>query len=431
MSEAMKSSYFKIILFSMMAFSLMLFQNCGEPMPQDGSQDSSSVNAADGSYTEDFPFETTVDQIAMMSCSNNNPAEMGYFSFRAGAYHDQGIKLSDSFSSKYLMRSTDQLASLIYSNPLTNEIAPRFSLVSKSTSQVWLNDYLKNKNKMSLIGAPLTMFPIFKPLRDLKTGKRLNYLNQYEGTGKRNVQADILYSGAENNNLIQALVTQKASERTFAITYGPYSKPEQVLSSKGYQPAAITEAFGTTFDVEFQRPKPGSNSSNYVLSSIKEGATAWSCNENFRFEIYRMEDTPYAPCRPMPDLTSSNVGKISTSEYTIPNNVQKGIVSTVVTEEHLKLQMALRRILDPKFENWYIDVVNRCVVPKRKDNKDACYEKVPSSQNPQEMRYEILYNQAACSKSLQDSDGKSITDYRQCSHYVSLCNRFNLMDVEL
>lgn len=418
----------RLILFASATVLLFAFQNCGQPMPQEGDQSLGSVNAEDGSYTEAFPFDTKIDQVAMMSCSQNNPASQGYFTIRAGAYQDQGIKLSEEFNSKYLMKSTDQLASLIYNNPLTNEIAPRIALVEEQSSQPIFNNYLKNKDKMSLIGGPLTMFPIFKPIRDLKNNERLRYLKQYEGTTKRNVQGDILYSGVENNALMNSIKGKDGMK--LALTYGPYSKPEQVLASNGYQSQNINETFSTVFDITLGTHQVG-NSSNAVIKELKEGSTAWSCQDDYKFQIYRFEDTMNSPCSPRPDLTVKDINHVVRTSYSIPNNVQQQFYDTVVTEDHIRLQKALRRVLDPKNEHWFIDVINKCIVPKKASNKDACYEQSPVSATSNEMAYNIAYGVANCGITMTGQDGKVSTDFRRCPHYVSLCNRFPLKDISL
>lgn len=414
-----------IALYTTAVFLLFLFQNCSQPMPQNGGESINSAVSEDGSYTDTFPFDTKVDQIAMMSCSQNNPADMGYFTIRAGAYHDAGVKLNDSFSSKYLLKSTDQLASLVYNNPLTNEITPRIALVDTETSAPVFQNYLKNKESMSLIGGPLTLFPLFKPIRELKNDQRLRYLNQYEGTGKRNIQGDVLYSGAENNALINSIKDRENMK--LAITHGPFSKPELALGSSGYQDQSIDQTFSTIYDIELGPHQVG-NSSNPVLKSVKEGETSWSCDEAYKFQIFRMDDVVNSYCTARPDLTENDIGFHAGS--TIMEGEFPKTVLTLVSEEHIKLQKVLRRILDPKSENWFIDVINRCIVPKNKSNKNACYEKTTTG-GSNDSEYNILYGVANCAVEISNQDGSTGMDYKQCPHYVSLCTSFPLDQVTL
>jgi hypothetical protein len=79
-----------IFLIAIVVSVPMLYQNCSQPLAE--RADASSVAA-----TAPFAFESRVDHLAYMSCSNmpSGYDPTAYFTFRAGAYTEgNGIRLN-------------------------------------------------------------------------------------------------------------------------------------------------------------------------------------------------------------------------------------------------------------------------------------------------------------------------------------------------
>src|SRR5690606_10418641 len=146
---------------------------------------------------------------------------------------------------------------------------------------------------------------------------------------------------------------------------------------------SVSSAFGTGYQLMFGTPTPWSTAERRVLQAVTEvglqtgfpvnPTSQWVCPSTMQFVIIRAEDAP--------NVTNCN-----------------RTVDSYSTEAQRQALDAIRRVLP--VEDFYVDVVNNCVVPKPHIATQSCYG------NRQGMGA-IDYSSGSCS-------GNS------CPHYVSV-----------
>jgi hypothetical protein len=230
------------------------------------------------------------------------------------------------------------------------------------------------------------------PLGSLKPGVRLNY---FPGSGdKRLLEGSLRFLKSENDSrgLRDTLDNKSAFLVTgFSDTPDPgetiLRSPSNFNDATGGEPSK-TAVYGTGYGVGFGLANGQTAGDRRVLATtgvseinLENGAIAngnWVCAQNYQFIVVRPED-----------IKSHKA------------NCFTGVDSAANASQRAALR-AIRRVL--RVEDWYVDVVNHCVVPK--DTGDYCYGANIGTRT-------IQYGLAQCTN----------TTATACPHFVSVCMR--------
>jgi hypothetical protein len=218
---------------------LMLFQNCSQAPSGDGL-----TTEEKAASQMDFSYDTTLDQIAYMSCAmmgTTSYDQSAYFSFRAGAYRTGGIKLSDAFLSQYGGSSASwQSETLSLSASNTNTVL-QLALRSKANLQ-----NIETTSGTTVLGADFSN--MFEQLgtTDLNTyflqqnASRVRYMRDGTPTGGR-VEASLYF--LNNPDLAEGLRTNLINSDLFTVTYSDMQ--DQGTQSSARSPASVVPTLPT------------------------------------------------------------------------------------------------------------------------------------------------------------------------------------------
>ena len=383
----------------MSLFILVAFQNCESGVPQTGEDRVTSL-----AKEQDFVYDTVVDQLAYMSCAEvDSPLASDastYFTFRVGAYSGAaGIKLKDEFMELTEKSSVTERLDVLNIGPGSKAMQLQLSLrpsndmqsifaIGGGTGQISLD----HSNVFTILGED---YPSALLLDAYDKNQRVRYARDTSGRGFR-VEADLRFLNAETlaNDVRNFVSNQRSISGPLTLTYADSIKggtaaiaPEDLYPNKNLEPRTRS-VYGTGFQMTFR--SPGGVTPSRILSSVEERSLEnaadatkrkqWSCNANDVFKIILPEDAAAQGCAMLPDnLSGANADRLR----------------------------MLRRTLRP--EDWYIDIANNCIVPKKFSPGD-CYGK----QGAQTIEYNPL----------NDCDPPvDIVDKPYCPHYVSICTR--------
>lgn len=389
----------------------MTYTNCAQAPDETTSTEQSSF--ADGLS---FAYVEKADTIAYMSCSEVKESvnQRAYFTFRVGAYQScqpvpgfvsssctptGGLTMSDAFRKSTAYYSTQDRARL-FTGAVNGDTRLNLSVRLRGNLQS-----MYRESSSSVSGAnidsflpPLSGAEIAGPLAGVKTGYLMNYFPG--ATDKRLMEASLRFYKFEN--IMKTTRTNLAGGGDPAYLVMGYSESSDELEEKLRVPATVNGApfanlsttaqaryaYGTGFALSFALPNGYSGGEQRVLSSTvtpqeidlatnQPRASSWDCSTGYQFVIVRPEDLSAVSCRRGPD------------QYRDANQ-QKALAY-------------IRRVL--RVEDWYVDMDNHCVVPKR--TGDYCYG------DPAKQGRTIQYTTAACTNA-----GSTL-----CPHFVSVCVR--------
>ena len=375
-------------------FILVAFQNCDSSVPVSGDDRVTSL-----AKEQDFVYDTVVDQIAYMSCSevqNQLGADTStYFTFRLGAYSTQaGIRLKDSFMELTDKSSVTERLDVLNIGPgskaMQLQMALRPSNDLQSIFAIGGGGGKQSEDFNTIFTVLGEDYPSSLMLAAYENGARVRYARDSSGQGYR-IEGELRFAEVETlanqvrdfltNTGVLALTYQDSAENgTAAIA------PQDLYPNENREPRTRS-VYGSGLGINFR--SPGGTVPARIISSVQERSlenpsdTAsrrqWTCNGADVFKIILPEDAVAQGCNMLPDdLSNANRARL---EY-------------------------LRRSLRP--EDWYIDLANNCIVPK-KFLAGNCYGKQASET--------IEYNPAnAC-----DPAVGNVTPL--CPHYVSICTR--------
>jgi hypothetical protein len=359
---------------------LMLFQNCSQTPSGDGLTTEEKAAAQ-----MDFSYDTTLDQIAYMSCAmmgTTSYDQSAYFSFRAGAYRTAGIKLSDAFISQNASKSASwQSETLSLSASNTNTVL-QLALRSKANLQAI---EMSPTSGSPVLGADFSN--MFEQLgtTDLNTyflqqnASRVRYTRDGTPTGGR-VEASLYF--LNNPDLAEDLRTNLINNDLFTVTYSDMQN--QGTQSSARSPASViptlptpaagatpyptlnqnpmTFVYGKGYQLTFTYPGQMTKSafkndvlligvSERNLDSMNDNSniSGWTCPLNLQFKIVRMEDAALQGCDIGPDPAFQG----PTDPLWLARNSLRG-------------------------EDWYIDLAHNCIVPKNAGAGYGCYGPQPS-----------------------------------------------------
>jgi len=380
--------------FALGLFLPLVYQNCAQA-PQDETSKASSF-----SDKLPFGFKVKMDTIAYMSCSAVDEQSINsraYFTFRVGAYNPStgGLAMSDEFRdyTKYY-NSTDRGRALgraaRNSNTLMSlSIRERKRLQSPWTSQTgaipgydldpFLPDLIAPEVTGPLAAAPdentlVNYFPGAQDKRLIEASLRF-----FKGeSDSRGVRSDL----GSGKALLTVGFTQSADDTTTELR-GPSNFEGEAggtLSQTSVYGVGYAVGFGTPARFTTAEPRVLSTTGLTEVNLLTDTAITsdWTCSATYQFMIVRPED-------------------IANEKATCYTGVDRAVNASQRTA-----LSAIRRVL--RTEDWYVDLTNRCVVPK--STGDYCYGTEMGNK-------EIDYYETACPSGTG----------RVCPHFVSVCVR--------
>lgn len=382
----------------LISLCLIIFQNCAEPLDI-ASQDSLSFNSQ-----LPFAFDSTIDTIAYMSCSDvgTDFDSRAYFSFRAGAYGDNsGIRLTDDYLAATANFTPGQRADGLATSDknagaqLQMSIRQRSDLQSMLSSGSSIQENKDYTNILASLDSPL----IAERLAGLGAGQRINYFSGISGLSGRLLEGSIRFFDSEVSSASMRDNLRDSGLLTFTYVSdlaggvearGPDQTDHKKVYGKGYQ---VDFRMGHGIDRFNSALRPVfTRGIHRVINSVQEidlqkrspteaNIRPWTCDNDNSFLIIRPED-----------LAQARVVCTKTLDPVAP----------ATEADRLTLQ-ALRRVLRP--EDWWIDLSRRCVIPKQSNGN--CYGR-PSTTSTTTVKY--------------DGGDCTTTNY-MCPHYVSVCLR--------
>lgn len=379
---------------------VLSFQNCSMPPTVEGPG-----QFALEAEKMPFAYDAHLDQIAYMSCATAGSSTLDpevYFSFRAGAYRSGGVRLSQEFRNEMAPKPPERQAALLVSSPANTNTSVQMALRPRADLQnILIGGGSAPRREFDFVNLfePLGTEDLADLLVQLPPQTRLRYLRNGFIRGSR-------FEGQLNFQSSPALAaqvrTQLQNTALMALTYTAAAETTAV-SSLEYQaraPAdfggganAKTSVFGKGYQLRFTQPTFASAPShgsfpNVVLQDLTEvslvntadrtaSSGTWVCPDAMKLQIVRPEDIA--------------AGRVACTRAPDPAVLSPDLV-------------ILRRTLG--HEHWYIDLVNRCVVPKRSPN--ACY-----GADVQLVSYDPR---------VECTEGTSQVGRPACVSYVSVCH---------
>jgi len=412
--------FFLLILFS--------YQNCGV------QQQGSLFRAASFST---LPYEFTVDQVAYMSCAEQDGVANDhgvFFTFRGGAYGEQaGLRLTEDFLYETRRLSESQRMDLLYADSATALSRLQFSLRNPSHFGMFINessgtgveeldfDYIFGDFGTDAMSASLLTIPVG------------SYMNYWAPAG---VHRDAYFEGSLAFNATEALAEQvrrtigQGSLLSFA--YADLSEPDQLRSLALYDAETSEDsadtanyAIGLGLKLAFKQPNafnwgytgvPHVTMPKRVLQSVSErdlsdpnrvGTAVWSCPSTLQFRIIFPDDI-WIDDIPVKDPSDDNNFE--------PNpGTLSGLLCPQRSDSHAEnaanpeLLALVRRSLP--VSDWYVNIAHQCIIPKRY-TKGSCYGVDQGTNDTRSPNYNITQR---CNPAINTGDA------RVCSHFMSIC----------
>ncbi len=349
------------------SLSVLPLGGCTSPVPPE-SGDQLSLEAA----KLDFAYDATVDHIGYMSCSGMSPGSFdtsAFFSYRLGAYRKGGLRLTDEFRNANRAKTVEKLASLMVASRANNETHVQFgfrrtanlqSMYARSATPTHGEDYVNIFEQLGTVDLAELMVKAdpSTSLRYLRNGSvfgsrfegSLHFSDAYGTTDSmrreqmnRNAMLTITYSqkfNSQGNVGGTGGSTDTLARSPKDVDNKSLEKPEQSVFGRG---------FNLTFSQPTDGGSPHTSRPSAILNSVSErslrqGQTAtqsWTCPSALRFKIVRASDV--------------KAGRITCAMAGDPENP---------TDELSRVRHILR------VEDWYVDMVNKCIVSKK---GESCY----------------------------------------------------------
>ncbi len=425
MIKSRKALAWKLSSLAMGAFAIVSFQNCTQPAQVDTSSTDDKT---------DFAYEAKLDQVAYMSCPKLKPAEGidpdtdSYFSFRAGAYKDEGLAIKDSFFQLHSKKTPERIADTLSRSKANKSTVLQLairktgdldSVISVTGAAKQARDF---SNLLRELGTmEMSTHLVYTGLdyeNAMLTGKKVRFVRDETRAGARmegslyfgeaeSIAADVRNNYLGSGTAILALTFFQPAEggtRTTDVR-SPYTIwPEKYRRDPG-------TAYGMGYNLGFKKPDgavglmdrdPATGAlrtpareleayptawmisvaeKNLLVPGDKTGIRPWVCKPEWRFKIIRPEDTTAAGCTRTHD-------------------------PEVLTEDQKRVRFSIRT------EDFYIDWTNRCIIPKKGDR--GCYGN---------LKY-VEYNPASaegCDKNSNDQTNSNKS--RVCVAWASICAR--------
>ncbi len=326
--------------------TLLLFQNCGDPLGGGDKQTSLSD-------TLPFAYDTTIDTIAYMSCAGGTSSanRQAIWTIRAGAFGaGSGIKLTQAFLDVTSNFSPDQrAAALAESTRNANAVAQlairqafgyqsHYSSGGSAMGEDFspLTGSLADGGIASTLGKTNPVVPV-----------RFNYFPGIYGLNNRRIEGNLRFTASEGEaqGVRGVLNTSGAVAGILAVTY-PLDGASDTSARAPTGAPANNKVYGRGYQLSLISAS-ANESEPRILSSINEinletgngsggiDIRPWVCGQDMRFRIAR--DCTTCGCSTDPAPTDRLA--------------------------------RIRAVLLP--EHWYVDLTNMCV--KQKEVAQQCY----------------------------------------------------------
>jgi hypothetical protein len=375
-----------------------LLSGCTQPV-----EVSADTKLASAAKNLPFVYDTSIDQIAHMSCSNipsNSVNKSAYFTYRVGAYTSAGILLKDSFFDALKNKKPEYQAEVLTQSPANTDTIVQValrgydnyqSIYTKTGTAVIDSDYA---NMFTALGTEevadlLIAQPVGARVRHVRSGTAGGFRMEgslYFTEREALVEDTRAYLRGYGSNNGRGLLT-------VTYTNGSAYSARSIVDLNDDDKDTTTNArsvYGRGYELTFRKPATINNSNEAglrenVLATVTEktldpmnpiAAGTWTCDPGMQLRIVRAEDINKtgARCRKIPD-------------------------PAVLSPELRVIRNSLRA------EDWYVDLVNRCIIPKK--SGPGCYGAVT----------DIKYNLGdACTTDPS-------TGFSNCTQFASICYR--------
>jgi len=387
------------------------FQNCASEAPFGSTTQLDSL--VQGST---FPYHADFDQVAYMSCSEQGdvfPDPQTFFTFRVGAYRTGGLGLSDEFIEATERVNERTVRNVLLQNELSVGSRLRFAL---RPNENFLNIYrnadsselgeegtdfssaLTNMGEISLVDQIMGMAPGQK----LLTWDNAPFESQIRLEGSLYFDSSELLQNDMRNQITRGmLLALTFNEEESGQPRGPSSREETASTD------LRRDVFGSAVQIRFRQPFPGdfenvagsrfastapsTDTPPRLLGSVQEvsiGSNSdpatfppWTCPDSLAFRIVLPQHAVAQGCQIQPDpaIPSQDLTAIRQSLYV---------------------------------EDWYIDTINRCAIPREdRIRTGSCYGIDSDTDDTRIIQYDFSQ---PCG--LDDNKGA-------CAHFVSICVR--------
>lgn len=407
--------------------SVVGFQNCSsEPALQSVSRAQQAIE--NGS----FPYELSIDQLAYMSCSQQDglsPDRSAFFTFRAGAYSGGGLRLTDAFLEETQRFPTSAQVDILNEHIQSAGSQIRFSVRSSSDLRAAFTN--NGRGDQGREGFDYTdIFPrvgdfdlvsqlLAAPAKEIRTN--IAAFDESE----QNFEGDIIFSDSEANmEELRSLLNDGSAFLTLTLHDFDFEMPRgpglNLLDEVPDDFSVARNAYGLGFRLGFSQPFAENflssvplgqtthiNVPRRILTSVQEvnlGDEAqerrpWICPERLRYRIVRPEVAGASPGDP---------------QYT-------ALATCDMADDPLTLGPELtlaRRSL--RAEDWWIDQSKNCIVPKPGRSGEGICNGLQDNPPPGDPSIVVNHNFTENCGFGTDSNGLPLG---ACPHFVSICIR--------
>jgi hypothetical protein len=415
-----------VSVLSITAIVLFSYQNCGVEPPQ---------SLFDKLQTYKFPYEAKINQIAYMSCSEQEGVlnDSGvFFTFRVGAHgSNAGLRLSDSFLYETRREDNEDRAFLLADEAGSLNHRVQFSLREQADlSAMYTNDGTSGieGRDYDFIFGDLGSKEMSASLVSLAPGEYLNYWAAGGIARDAYMLGDITFNASESMaGLLRTFLTDKGilalgfatpSQQSILLNRGSYNLDSQDDDGDGNEDDAdddivpFDEAYGLGYRLKFKQPNPQNwqyagpphinmpkrvleSIQEYDLSGITNNSVSWNCPTNLQLRVVLPEhamrnDIGTQQLCPDPDparpLTGSDLDNFRIVRNSLPAS------------------------------DWKINWARKCVVPL-KSTLGSCYgiSAIPDPITRAQVTRDPVYNTTqSCNPAVAPG---------VCGHYVSICLR--------
>lgn len=441
------------ILFSI-GLVLGFFQNCTPAVPF-GNTDyySELVNSPV------FPYEVGVDQVAYLSCSEQEDIfnDGTFFSFRVGAYEDLGLRINQDYRDSIEKVADGNVVSALMESSAS--AGKRIQLAIRTLDNLQLM-YVDQENAEGIDGSDYNNF--FPMMGDegltnllwyMEPGDYIRYwagaqfINDYRFEGdiqfmKSQIMENDLRSFLSGRGVIALSFAEEG--KTTPLGPGSLADLQQQADSAGTNGSGSSantdirkNIFGMAMQPKFKQSlfrkrkpgttgaspfdfidvNPGSDMPPRILSSMTEikiderssvaNPRPWSCPSEMSFMIV------------LPQHAQSVVAVRNSSGVIQKDGSGNPITHTVtrceMKSDPINPSAELKRIRQSLFaEDWYIDMERKCIVPKPDHVQEgSCYGLDSGTQKTHIINYDT-YDTLGCG--FGNVEGL-------CPHYASICFR--------
>ncbi len=411
---------------------LGFFQNCTPAVPFGNTDFFSSLVSS-----SDFPYEAGLDQLAYMSCSEQ--ADVGndgtFYTFKAGAYDHLGLRINQTYRDNVVKVDDQNVVFALQESSFS--AGTRLQLAVRTLDNLQLM-YIDQENGVSgLDGYDFNNF--FPAMGNQLLSETLwymqpsDYLRSFAGAQSINTsrfegRLQFMKSQLMENDLRSFLSNRGVITLTFATEgeiapIGPGSYNDLVVVGDGSTPSPIggdigvastnlsqnltQNVFGMGVQPRFKQPltrlggNPGPDMPPRVLSRVQDiiiddrlsgqVPRPWSCPDSMQFMIVLPGDATY---------TDENDNEITRCAM-LPD-------PPVLSAELRRIRQSLLA------EDWFIDPIRRCAVPKADHvEQGSCYGRNSQTQKTHLINYDT-YPTNGCG--FGNANGL-------CPHYASICFR--------